>query len=136
MDIRHPFANTADVAYEANTLRAEAFEPARNLFGALGRGAPDDDPPYTRIQQSLHGWGAAHSASNLQPHVGISRQTLDETGVQSDSVLGAVKIDHVDPLTLKLLVAAQEGGGRDGIRGFVGEIALVEPHTPAGPQVQ
>ena len=134
----HAVVVDAHIQGQHDALGAVALHPLAHARRIFHSGAPNHDSCRAQCEQGLNVGLGAHSTADLQlqSNLGAERCKLcDEVALRGAPVLGAVQVHHVYPSGTHCAVAYEQGLGRDLVVGLRIEVALVQTHAAARPQI-
>ena len=125
----------ADVEGERELIAAETIEPGSDVRRLRHCGTANDHARYAGFKHALDRLRIPKAAADLQFQASQFRQSFGDGHIAANPVLGAVEVDHVQPVRAQVKVASSERQGLHRIACLGVEITLVEAHATSGFQI-
>ncbi len=130
-----PVGAEPGVERNGQPLAAERGQPVQHGLRLAHRQRADHHPRRAGFQQRLDILAPAHAAAGLHLQPGL-RGDLPQQRTQGIAAgAGGVEIDQMQPTCASLRVARRKRQRIVAVAGFVQIVALLEPHHPAGADV-
>src|ERR1700679_1262025 len=123
------------VERQGNMFRPEVIEPVSDLLYVSDGRAADHRARDPQVQHPGDGGGIAQAAAHLQIDASPAGQLRDDALVAETAVLGAVEIDDVQPIGAVAAVLFEQGPRVSLVARLGGEVAVQQPHTVSGLQI-
>jgi len=110
-DTRNAGLIQPNVERQGDAVAAEVVEPCAHLVHMRHGRAADHHSIHAQIQHLRHGGGIAQTAAHLQTHGVLCRHLRDDGTVDRACVLGAIKVDHMQPIGSQVAILASRVQG-------------------------